>query len=169
MRRNCIFPIPCWRITSSAPCRLGKWKVGPRGRSACSSGPEQEADEAAARYLKSLSKGLLKVLSKMGISTLRSYQGAQLFEAIGIHEDLVQEHFPGTPSQIGGIGLEEIALEVLARHDLAFAQEAKPDLEDGGFHRYRKGGEAHAFAPDVVKALHALTKRGEPLKYENFA
>src|SRR5437667_92117 len=134
-----------------------------------SSGSEQEADEAAARYLKSLSKGLLKVLSKMGISTLRSYQGAQLFEAIGIHEDLVQEHFPGTPSQIGGIGIEEIALEVLARHDLAFAQEAKPDLEDGGFHRYRKGGEAHAFAPDVVKALHALTKRGEPLKYENFA
>ena len=134
-----------------------------------SSGSEQEADEAAVRYLKSLSKGLLKVLSKMGISTLRSYQGAQLFEAIGIHEDLVQEHFPGTPSQIGGIGIEEIALEVLARHDLAFAQEAKPDLEDGGFHRYRKGGEAHAFAPDVVKALHALTKRGEPLKYENFA
>jgi glutamate synthase (ferredoxin) len=130
---------------------------------------EREADEAVARYLKSLSKGILKIMSKMGISTLRSYQGAQLFEALGIGTELIQDHFTGTPSQIGGVGLDEIALEVLARHTLAYGPEALSQLEDGGFHRYRKGGEVHAFAPQVIKTLHALVASGEPLRYEAYA
>ena len=128
-----------------------------------------DVDEAVSRYMKTLTKGILKILSKMGISTLRSYQGAQLFEALGIDPDLIHEHFAGTPSQIGGVGLDEIALEVLERHTLAYGAEAVPQLEDGGFHRYRKGGEAHAFTPQVVKTLHALVASGEPLRYEAYA
>jgi glutamate synthase domain-containing protein 2 len=130
---------------------------------------EEDIEQAKARYLNTLRKGILKILSKMGISTLRSYRGAQLFEAIGMAEDIVDRHFAGTPTQIGGIGLEEIALEVLARHEDAFGPMNGGALEEGGFHRYRQDGEAHAFEPEVVRSLHALAKTGDAREYERYA
>jgi glutamate synthase (ferredoxin) len=128
-----------------------------------------DARDAERRYFKALTKGLLKILSKMGISTIRSYQGAQLFEAVGIDEDVVREHFTGTPSGVGGLGLDEIAREVLERHESAYAAGASSLLDEGSLHRYRRNGEPHAFEPPVIKALHAAIKSGTRLDYRRYA
>ncbi len=132
-------------------------------------GAGPEAAEAQRRYFKALAKGILKILSKMGISTIRSYQGAQLFEAVGIDADLIERHFTGTPSAVGGLGLDEIAREVLERHEGAYAAGASALLDEGSLHRYRRNGEAHAFEPTVIKALHAAIKSGEALEYQRYA
>ncbi|HMA18443.1 MAG TPA: glutamate synthase-related protein, partial [Thermoanaerobaculia bacterium] len=137
--------------------------------SASSGVPEQSAATLESRYLSTLGKGILKILSKMGISTLRSYRSGQLFEAIGLSSELVRAYFPGAPSPIEGAGLPQIAEEVLRRHALAFAPESRHVLEEGGFHRFRRGGETHAFSPDVVRALQAATGRGETLDYTTYA
>ena len=101
-----------------------------------------------------LEKGLLKVLAKMGISTLSSYCGAQIFEAIGIGAEVIDECFPGTASMIGGIGYVEIAEDVLARHRAAFPEAGgEATLPDHGRVRFRRDGEDHAWAPQVVTAL----------------
>jgi glutamate synthase domain-containing protein 2/glutamate synthase domain-containing protein 1/glutamate synthase domain-containing protein 3 len=131
-------------------------------------GNAARAGEAQARYLDTLAKGLLKILSKMGISTLRSYHGAQLFEALGIAEPVIERHFTGTPSYLGGLGLAEIAAEALTRHAAAFAEPAGP-LEEGGAHRFRQNGELHAFEPRVVRALHAALRSGQRLDYRRYA
>ncbi len=123
---------------------------------------------ARARYRSALTKGLRKILAKMGVSTLRSYRGAGLFEAIGIADDVIARHFTGTPSSVGGIGIPEIAAETLVRHRAAFAAEA-PALEDGGWHRFRKDGEAHAYEPRVIKALHTAIKTGTKLDYRAYS
>ena len=123
---------------------------------------------AEQRYLQALEKGLLKILSKMGISTLRSYHGAGLFEAIGIAPEVVRRCFTGTPSSIGGVGFSQIAAETMARHGTAFAEGAA-GLEEGSLHRYRQSGEAHAFEPPVVKALHAAIRAGGGLAYRDYA
>src|SRR6266496_973252 len=120
------------------------------------------------RYLRALDKGLLKILSKMGISTLRSYHGAQLFEAIGIAPEVVGRCFTGTPSAVGGVGLSTVASETLARHAAAFAEGAA-GLEEGSLHRYRRNGEAHAFEPPVIRALHAAIRTGGGLAYREYA
>ena len=134
---------------------------------------ESDAEDSArareSRYLSALAKGILKILSKMGISTLRSYQGAPLFEAIGLSSEVVRAYFAGAPSPIEGVGLPEIAEEVLRRHALAFGPTARDVLEEGGFHRYRRDGEAHAFSPEVVRSLHAAIGSGRPLDYEVYA
>jgi glutamate synthase domain-containing protein 2/glutamate synthase domain-containing protein 1/glutamate synthase domain-containing protein 3 len=120
--------------------------------------------EAAARFVTAIEEGLLKLLSKMGISTVRSYQGSGLFEALGLSRDLVNRYFPGTPSPIGGIGLHEIAADIVAREEGARAAEAvaagggKAPLPDHGFVRYRRDGERHAYAPTIVKALQKMTE-----------
>ena len=124
--------------------------------------------EAARRYLTALEKGLLKIISKMGISTLRSYHGAQLMEIVGLADELVAAHFTGTPSHLGGAGLDEIAAEVLTRHRGAFTP-GPPTLDEGSLHRYRQKGETHAFEPPVVKALHAAIRAGERLEYRRYA
>jgi glutamate synthase domain-containing protein 2/glutamate synthase domain-containing protein 1/glutamate synthase domain-containing protein 3 len=131
--------------------------------------PGRDAGLNEKRYLRTLERGLAKILSKMGISTFRSYQGAPLFEAIGLSEELVHDFFPGAGSPIGGIGLEEIALETLARHAAAYAEESVPVLEQGGFHHFRRGGETHAFSPDVVRTLRAAVESGQPHDYEAYA
>jgi glutamate synthase (ferredoxin) len=129
----------------------------------------QHSPEAATRNLaRTMEKGLLKILSKMGIATLRSYQGAQLFEAIGLDRSLIDRHFTGTPCLLEGHGLEEIARDVLDRHFRAYGED-KGDLEEGSAHRYRRGGEAHAFEPPVVKALHTLIRSGERLDARRYA
>jgi glutamate synthase domain-containing protein 2/glutamate synthase domain-containing protein 3 len=121
------------------------------------------------RYLRTLERGLAKILSKMGISTMRSYQRAPLFEAIGLSEEVVGDFFPGAGSPIGGIGLEEIAMETLSHHAAAYEKERAPVLEEGGFHRFRRGGEAHAFSPEVVRTLRAAVESRRQPDYEAYA
>ncbi len=131
-------------------------------------GVDADLNLLRANYRAALKKGVRKILAKMGVSTLRSYHGAGLFEAIGIANHVIARHFTGTPSSISGLGIAGIAAETLARHQAAFV-ESEPALEDGGWHRFRKGGEVHAYEPVVVKALHAAVRRGEPLDYRAFA
>lgn len=123
---------------------------------------ERGADpvEAVRRYVRALEKGLLKIMSKMGISVLLSYQGAQVFEAIGLARDLVDECFAGTPSRIGGVSYEGIAHDVLRLHAAAFRAWA-PRLEDHGFYRFRRQGEYHAFNPDVIRALQRAVRAND--------
>jgi glutamate synthase domain-containing protein 2/glutamate synthase domain-containing protein 1/glutamate synthase domain-containing protein 3 len=107
---------------------------------------------AAKNYRAAVEKGLLKIMSKMGISTLASYSGAQTFQAIGLHAAVIEHAFTGTPSQVSGLGFREIAEETLARHQRAFAPEAK--LTDEGVFRYRRDGELHAYTPSVIQSFH---------------
>jgi len=109
--------------------------------------------EAQLRFKQSIEDGVLKVMSKMGISEVASYCGAQIFDSLGLDHALVEASFPGTPSTIGGIGLAELEAETLER--AASAGAARPRLENPGYVKFRKGGELHATTPDVVDALHA--------------
>ncbi|MDR7516378.1 MAG: glutamate synthase large subunit [Armatimonadota bacterium] len=115
--------------------------------------------ERWAAYRAALEAGLLKVMSKMGISTVSGYCGAQVFEAVGLCRGVVETYFSGTPSRLQGIGLEEIAADVLERHRAAWADPAGP-LPDPGLVRFRRGGEYHAFNPYVVKAAHRAAREG---------
>jgi glutamate synthase (NADPH/NADH) large chain/glutamate synthase (ferredoxin) len=120
---------------------------------------------ALENYRKAIEAGILKVISKMGISTLSSYHSAQIFDAIGLHQDLIDKYFTGTVSQVGGIGLKEIASDVLLRHRMAFGSDTAPVLKDGGIYRFRRDGEYHAFNPSVFKAIHKVSSGGN---YEDF-
>lgn len=128
-----------------------------------------DEEEAIMRYKKSINKGLLKVMSKMGISTLNSYHGGQIFEIIGLNEEVVNFCFAGTPSQIGGIGFKELAQDAMARHQEAFPREEQASvslqLDHGGEYKFKKGGEAHAFNPTMLKALHNAVRSGD---YQEF-
>jgi len=126
-------------------------------------------DEAEEKVVKAIGKGLLKVLSKMGISTMRSYTGAQIFEAIGIEEEMVDRHFTGTPSRIGGIGFDVLAGEALDRHRRAYPAAASDLLPPGGIYAWRRGGEFHGWNPETIANLqHAARGEGEPESYERF-
>ena len=121
--------------------------------------PEVDANELIQRYIKSVGKGLLKVMSKMGISTYQSYCGAQIFDAVGLKSDFVDRYFFGTATALEGVGLAEIAEETVRRHRLAFGDDAvlRRGLDIGGEYMYRMRGEAHAWAPHVVAGLqHAV-------------
>ena len=106
---------------------------------------------AAANYVKAVDKGLLKIMSKMGISTLRSYRSAQIFEAVGLNRELIEKFLPGTASRIEGIGLEEIAREVGERQKIAFADASKV-LQSGGQYAFRKEGEKHLWTPRFLSS-----------------
>ena len=120
--------------------------------------------KAVKNYIKAAGKGVLKVMSKMGVSTVASYTGAQIFEAIGLANDVVDEYFTGTVSRLGGIGLDEIAREVAMRH--ATAHPARPELrahrrlELGGEYQWRREGEHHLFNPETVYRLQHATRAG---------
>ncbi len=120
--------------------------------------------KAVANYIKAATKGVLKVMSKMGISTVASYTGAQIFEAVGLSQDLVDEYFTGTVSRLGGIGLDEIAREVSMRHRLAYpdnpTERAHRLLEMGGEYQWRREGEYHLFNPETVYKLQHSTRSG---------
>jgi glutamate synthase (NADPH/NADH) large chain len=122
----------------------------------------KDSKSAISTYIKSLSKGVLKVMSKMGISTVASYTGAQVFQAFGLSEDLVENYFLGTRSSLGGIGLDVIADEVAARHERAFggnpAAQAYRKLDVGGEYSWRREGEIHLFNPDTVFKLQHATR-----------
>lgn len=120
---------------------------------------EVSADEVVYRYIKSVGKGLLKVMSKMGISTYQSYCGAQIFDAVGLNSDFVKKYFFGTATSIEGVGLKEVAEETVLRHAEAFGDDVvlKKALDIGGEYAYRIRGEKHAWSPDVVADLqHAV-------------
>ena len=120
--------------------------------------------KSVANYIKAASKGVLKVMSKMGISTVASYTGAQIFEAVGLGNDLVDEYFTGTVSKLGGVGLDQLADEVAARHRLAFpenpTERAHRTLEVGGEYQWRREGEYHLFNPETVYKLQHSTRSG---------
>jgi glutamate synthase (ferredoxin) len=118
--------------------------------------------EAVKKYRKAIKKGVVKVMSKMGISTIQSYRGAQIFEAIGLSEAFVAKYFDKTASRIGGVGLSEIAEEVLYHHRHAYSpREVGPAiLEEGGQYQWRRDGEFHLFNPETVFRLQHATRSG---------
>ena len=129
-------------------------------------------DEAETHFIKAAGKGLLKVMSKMGISTLQSYHGAQIFEAVGLADDVVDRYFNGTISRIGGIGLEEIGEEVRINHSAAFppvAIDGVLDLPVGGRYQWRRGGEHHVFNPMTVATLQHAVRQKDPATYAEYA
>ncbi len=117
-------------------------------------------EQAVTGYVKALNKGVLKVMSKMGISTLQSYCGAQIFEAVGLDAAFVEAYFTSTPSRLGGVGLDTIAEEVRRRHARAFGRRrpATAELESGGEYQWRRDGEYHLFNPDTVFRLQHATR-----------
>ena len=121
-----------------------------------------EPGQAVQTYVKAAGKGVLKVMSKMGISTIASYTGAQVFEALGLSQDLVEEYFTGTTSRLGGIGLDVLAEEVACRHRKAYpdnaTERAHRTLEIGGEYQWRREGEVHLFNPETVFALQHSTR-----------
>jgi len=127
-------------------------------------------DQAVARYTRALNKGILKVMSKMGISALQSYCGAQIFEAIGLARPVIDRYFTFTASRIGGVGLDVIAEEVRRRHARAYPDRPLPDqeLEPGGEYQWRRNGEYHLFNPDTVFKLQHATRSGQYTVYKEY-
>jgi glutamate synthase (ferredoxin) len=128
---------------------------------------EMEHKKACQNYLKAAMKGVVKVISKMGISTIQSYQGAQIFEAVGLKQSFIDKYFTWTPSRIEGVGIEMIAQEVLLRHQRAFPERQVDGvvLDPGGQYQWREGGEYHHFNPLTVHKLQAAVRAGS---YEVF-
>jgi glutamate synthase domain-containing protein 2/glutamate synthase domain-containing protein 1 len=136
--------------------------------------PEAASDKphgtgAQERYIKALGKGLLKIMSKMGISTLQSYCGAQLWEAVGLNVALVDRHFAGTPSRVGGIGMELIAEETLRRHAQAFDDALDTRLDPGGEYQYRVQGEHHNWNPLTIAKLQHATRGDNYSTFKEFS
>ncbi|HXW06738.1 MAG TPA: glutamate synthase large subunit [Vicinamibacterales bacterium] len=127
-------------------------------------------EKAVANYIKALNKGILKVMSKMGISTLQSYCGAQIFEAIGLEASVVSQYFTGTASRIGGADIEVLAQEVRRRHDRAFPSRVRPsqELDPGGEYKWRRDGELHLFNPETVFKLQHATRTGQYAIYKDY-
>ena len=132
---------------------------------------EVSAYEVEKRYIKSVGKGLLKVMSKMGISTYQSYCGAQIFDAIGLGDAFIEKYFAGTHSRIGGVGLAEVAAETVSRHSDAFGTSPvlRNALEIGGEYAYRIRGEAHAWSPQSVALLQHAVRGNAQDKYREYA
>ncbi len=125
-----------------------------------------DPDTAEYRYIRVLEKGLMKIMSKMGISTIRSYRGSCLFEAIGLDKGLCSKYLSGTTSNIGGITLKEIAEDIISCHSSVYSSEST-ELPDPGMYAYRNGGERHAWCPEAVKLLHSASS--DPANYQAFA
>ncbi len=129
------------------------------------------AADVQRRYIKAVNKGILKVMSKMGISTYQSYCGAQIFDAVGLASDFVEEHFFGTRTAIEGIGLEQVAQETLTRHAAAFgdAEIYQKFLSVGGDYAFRLRGESHTWTPDTIANLQHAVRGNTKDKYDEFA
>ncbi|WP_349663231.1 glutamate synthase large subunit [Cellulophaga lytica] len=129
-------------------------------------------DEAIKNYNKGIGKGVLKVMNKIGISTLNSYRGSQLFECIGINTKVVDKYFPNTPTRIQGIGLYQIEKEISKRHQKAFNTKevaASLELEMGGAYRWRRDGEKHLFNPLTIAKLQKSVRNNEPETYKEYS
>jgi len=127
--------------------------------------------KAVKNYIKALNKGILKVMAKMGISTLQSYCGAQIFEAIGLNRAVVDRYFTGTASRVGGIGIDVIAEEVRQRHAAAYPERPveKPELDWGGEYQWRRDGEHHQVNPDMIAKLQASTRAGSYAAFKEYS
>ncbi|MEL7219839.1 MAG: glutamate synthase large subunit, partial [Bacteroidota bacterium] len=132
---------------------------------------DKSRDECIAIYNKAVGKGLLKIMSKIGISTLQSYQGAQIFEALGVHSEVIDMCFAGTVSRIQGIGFDGIAKESLIRHKLAYPQQILPNLqlEVGGVYQWKRRGEAHLFNPKSIHFLQIAARKNDADAYRKYA
>ncbi|SJZ49594.1 glutamate synthase large subunit [Sediminibacterium ginsengisoli] len=131
----------------------------------------QDVDQLKKNYIKAVNDGLLKVFSKMGISTLQSYQGAQIFEIIGLNRQVVDTYFTGATSRIAGMGLDEIAREVLAKHHFAFSKKAIPSdrLPVGGIYQWKRKGEYHHFNPQTIHLLQYSTRMNDYNTFKKYA
>ncbi|MDD2679801.1 MAG: glutamate synthase large subunit, partial [Candidatus Omnitrophica bacterium] len=130
-----------------------------------------DLQSARSNYHKALTDGILKILSKMGISTLRSYHGAQIFEALGLDNELVDKYFTGTVSRLSGVGLDGIAEETIERHAEAYPQRGMEQayLASGGVYQWKKDGEFHLWNPDTIAALQDAAREDDYGKYKEFA
>jgi glutamate synthase domain-containing protein 2/glutamate synthase domain-containing protein 1/glutamate synthase domain-containing protein 3 len=128
-------------------------------------------DDAVAHYLKAANKGILKVMTKMGISTLQSYRGAQIFEAIGLNREFIDAYFTGTASRIEGVGVEAIAAECAARHQHAYeiAPEMDGDLDPGGQYQWRRRGEFHMYNPNSIAMLQHAVRDGSYKLFKKYS
>ena len=131
---------------------------------------QEDYATAEANYIKAVKKGLYKIMAKMGISTIRSYRGAKIFESIGLSESLLRRYFGTEVSTVGGIGLETIARDAIRLHDAAFAQADKMEFlpNQGQFH-YRRDGICHAWNPETIATLQLATRTGNYETYKKFA
>ena len=127
--------------------------------------------QALSNYRSAVDKGILKILSKMGISTLQSYRAAQIFEALGLNESVIKRAFSGTTSRIGGVGLDEIEKETLLRHGLAYPrrENALSDLEAGGVYQWKRDGEFHLWNPETISTLQDACRSNDYAKYKVFS
>ena len=130
-----------------------------------------DLQQAVAHYIRACTKGVLKVMSKMGISTLQSYRGAQIFEAVGLDKAFVDRCFTWTASRVGGIGIDTVAEEVIRRHARAFADRGREDdeLDSGGEYQWRRDGEYHLFNPETVFKLQHASRSGQHAIYGEYA
>lgn len=128
------------------------------------------AEYAEKNFIKAINKGLLKTFSKMGISTLQSYRGAQVFEAVGLSKELVDAYFSGTASRIEGVGLDVLAREALLKHAYAFQPftESETDLVVGGQYQYREGGEYHLVNPLTISKLQQAVRQNNPATFQEY-
>lgn len=126
-----------------------------------------DEDKAVTNYIKAVKKGLFKVFSKMGISTLQGYRGAQIFEALGVGQDVIERCFAGTVSRIGGITFDTIAEETLMRHETAYGIARK--TVSGGLYQWRRDGEFHMWNPESIAALQDAVRIGSYARYKEFA
>jgi glutamate synthase domain-containing protein 2/glutamate synthase domain-containing protein 3 len=158
-----------WLALATVHALFGEAREPSRREREAEAAPRPSAETAARQFRTAAEKGLLKILSKMGISTLSSYCGAQIFEVLGLGHDVIATCFEGTASPIGGIGFEELAEDVLARHGAAYpAATETVALPDYGRVRFRKDGEDHGWAPPVVVALQQAVKSGDATAYGGF-
>ena len=132
---------------------------------------ELDPETLKKNYIKAVNEGLLKVFSKMGISTLQSYQGAQIMEIIGLSRSVVDKYFTGAVSRIEGLGLDEIAREALAKHSIAFSRKQVPNdqLPAGGFYQWNRKGEYHLFNPQTIHLLQLATRTDDYATYRRYA
>lgn len=128
-------------------------------------------DKAVKNFIKAATKGVVKILSKMGISTIQSYRGAQIFEAVGLKEEVVDQYFTWTATRIGGIGLDVITEETLKHHNRAFSeQEGRVrELDSGGEYQWRKDGEDHLFSPQTIHTLQMASRNNDYKLYKKFS
>ncbi|AKV70131.1 Ferredoxin-dependent glutamate synthase [Microcystis panniformis FACHB-1757] len=150
---------------------IAQWWIEPRTQKLMENGKLEaiSLEKALINYRKSVEAGLLKILSKMGISLLSSYHGAQIFEAIGLSADLVKLAFNGTTSRVGGLSIAEVAQEAIAFHSKAFPNLTAKKLENYGFVNYRPGGEYHMNSPEMAKALHkAVAAHSQGEGYDHY-
>lgn len=127
-------------------------------------------NEAIANYIHAATSGILKVMSKMGISTLNAYRGAQIFEIVGLNKKIVETYFTNTSSRISGLGLEEIEKEVLLRHEIAFTKgKSKNELAIGGEYQWRRGGRRHFYSPQIISKLQHATRTNQYAVFKEYS